>query len=236
MTDRETRRCVVYSRVSTEGQAANGHGLEAQRERGAGYVQMRGWPGEPEYVDDAGVSGKVAPAKRPGLGPALARLDAGEVDVLVTASLSRLGWRGVDVLKLAERAAEHGWGLVVLDLQLDTSTPTGRAMFGMLAVMAQLEREQAVERTKDGLAVARSKGKRFGRPASEATRRAGRRAQELRAGGATYQRIADVLGAEGYLTAGGAKSWNAQQARRAMLTVQQDEQAASQRRAFRGEG
>ena len=231
MTDRTSRRAIVYSRVSTTHQAEDGHGLDAQAAQGAAYCVAKGWPLPPEHVEDAGVSGSVPPAKRPGLGAALERLDAGEADVLVTASLSRLGRDAYEVLGLVRRAQAGGWGLAVIDVSLDTTTPTGKAMFGMLAVMAELERDQAIERTNQGIAAAKAKGVRFGRKLSAATRKAGARAIELRAGGATYQQIADTLGAEGLATAGGASTWTAQQARRAMLSVRQDQDAAAKRRA-----
>ena len=56
----------------------------------------------------------------------------------------------------------EGWTLVVLDPVLDLSTPMGRAMAGIAVVFAQLEREMASERTKDGLAIARAKDKHLG--------------------------------------------------------------------------
>ena len=127
-------------------------------------------------VTDVGVSGTVAPDDRPGLGSALAALDAGEADVLIAASLSRIGRRTADVLALVDRAAA-GWHLVVLDLALDTSTPTGEFALTMLAAVAQLERRQTSERTTAALAAAKARGQRLGRPASDATRSAGLRAR-----------------------------------------------------------
>lgn len=229
MKTRTERRAIVYSRVSTQGQATDGHGLDAQAAQGSAYVLSQGWGGA-EQVVDAGVSGAVAPDERPGLGSALAKLDGGGADVLVAASLSRLGRRVLDVLALAERARDRGWGLVVLDVALDTTSPVGEFSLVVLAGVAQLERRMIGQRTRDGLAAAKRKGVRLGRPASAATRRAGRLALSLRADGATWQRCADVLAADGYRTATGKAAWTASQARRAARTVEQDRTAAAARR------
>ena len=229
MTDRTSRRAIVYSRVSTDHQADTGHGIEAQRQRGAAYVVSQGWPLPPEHVDDVGVSGSVAPDSRAGLADALARLDAGEADVLVTASLSRLGRKVMDVLILAERAQNNGWGLVVLDLALDTTTPTGEFSLVMLAAVAQLERRLASQRTKDALATMKARGERLGRPVSPETMKAGARAIELRRRGgkaAKWAAIARRLNADQYSTPKGGQ-WTGQQVRRAVESVRLSREQAS---------
>ena len=118
---------------------------------------------------------------------------------------------------------------MVLDLAFDTSTPTGEFALTMLAAVAQLERRQTSERTTAALAAAKARGQRLGRPASDATRSAGLRARELRAAGSTWAATAEVLGAEGYRTAAGYRGWSITQARRAVATVDQDEEAAAKR-------
>ena len=228
MTTRPTKRTVTYARVSTRDQATEGHSLEAQRDRTAAYCAAMGLD-HVEHVVDAGVSGGVAPADRPGLGRAIADLDEGRADILVTVSLSRLGRRQDEVTALARRARETGWGLVVMDVGMDTTTPTGKAMLGMLAVMAELERDQCSERTRAGLAKARSKGVRLGRPVSDRTLRAAARATELRAAGRTWQQVADTLTAESFPTARGCPTWSAPQALRAVRSATMTAAAVARR-------
>ena len=166
MTDRKTRRSIAYSRVSTAGQAASGLGLAAQRERAEAYAVAMGYL-PVDAVTDAGVPGSVPPADRPGLGPALDALRDGRADVLIVSSLSRLGRRVTDVLALADQAHREGWALAVLDLSLDTASPTGRFTLTILAAVAELEREQIRQRTRDALAAAKARGQRLGRPVEQ---------------------------------------------------------------------
>ncbi len=131
---------------------------------------------------------------------ALRDLDNGTAAVLIVASLSRLGRSTRDVLDLAARADADGWALAILDLNLDTATPTGRFTLTMLAAVAQLERDQTSERTAAALAAKKTQGHRLGRPASTATRLAGARALDLRADGLTWRAVAQALTDEGYTT------------------------------------
>ena len=178
-----------------------------------------------EAVDD-GISGSVAPGQRPGLAAALEALDSGRADVLIAADISRLGRRASDVLDLAGRAEERGWHFAVLDLGIDTTTPAGRFALTVMAAVAELERGQTAERTRHALAAAKARGQRLGGPVSDETRRAGRRAVELRDGGATWQQIADALTAEGYPTAQKGR-WHPSTARRAVRSIALDDEAAA---------
>lgn len=63
-----------------------------------------------------------------------------------------------------ERSRAEGWGLVVLDFDLDTTTPAGRMFAGVMMQFAQFERELASERTIAALAAARDRGVQLGRP------------------------------------------------------------------------
>ncbi len=97
------------------------------------------------------------------------------------------------MLRLADLAHEQGWALVILDLRIDTTTPTGRMMLTVLAAVAQLERDLTAERTTAALQAAKRRGQRLGAPVSDNTRRAGIRAVELRDGGMTWRQVADQL-------------------------------------------
>ncbi|CAG9612406.1 DNA-invertase hin [Bacillus rhizoplanae] len=104
-------------------------------------------------------------AEREGLAALLDQLREG--DTLVITELTRLGRSMKDLVNIAEDLNEMGVVLVSLKENIDMNTATGRAMFGMLAVMAQLEREWISERTKSGLQSARARGKNGGRPKTD---------------------------------------------------------------------
>lgn len=105
-----------------------------------------------------------------------------------------------------QAAAKHRWALIALDLQVDTSTANGEAMAYVVAVFANLERRLIGERTKAGLAEARRRGARLGRPRllpDDVVRRI----LVEREGGAALQAIADRLTAEGVAGAQGGRRW-----------------------------
>ena len=159
----ETHTAIIYGRVSTREQAESGLGLKAQQQACADYAKTRGW--YDAYYQDAGVPGSVHPSDRTGLGAALQALKKGAAQTLIAQRVDRLGRRASDVIQLAETADKEGWNLVVLDLGLDTSTPTGRMMLTVIAGVAEMERSLISVRTKEALAEAKKQGTRLGRPA-----------------------------------------------------------------------
>jgi DNA invertase Pin-like site-specific DNA recombinase len=137
---------IGYGRVSTRDQ-----NLDAQEDalRAAGCDQI--------YVDKA--SGKLA--SRPELDKAL--IAARDGDEFVITKLDRLGRSTKNLLELSERLRGNGITLVVLDQGIDTSTPAGRMFFTILGAIAEFEHSMMVERTHDGLAAARARGRVGGR-------------------------------------------------------------------------
>jgi len=85
-------------------------------------------------------------------------------DVLVVTRLDRLGRSVLHLVTLGAQLRDRGVGLQVVEQGIDTATAEGRAMFGMLSVLAELQRELIVANTRDGLAAARARGRRGGRP------------------------------------------------------------------------
>ncbi|OJF89627.1 recombinase family protein [Alkalibacterium sp. 20] len=85
-------------------------------------------------------------------------------DTVIIESISRLGRKTLDILSTVEDLKEQGVEVVSLKENLDTSTPTGQAMFQMMAVIAQLERDLTVQRVNEGLASAKARGVKLGRP------------------------------------------------------------------------
>jgi len=201
-TDGHTR-VIGYIRVSTDKQADSGLGIESQRQAILAECDRKGWILD-RFVQDDGLSGKNL--KRPGLQEALEALAKKQVDALVSSKLDRLSRSVADFCQIVEASRRQGWTLVVLDCQVDTSTPVGEMVAGVLAQFAQFERRLIGQRTKDALAVKKSQGVVLGRrpeisPEAEAT------IARLRQEGATMAVIADRLNAEGVATARGGTQW-----------------------------
>jgi DNA invertase Pin-like site-specific DNA recombinase len=202
-------------RVSTAEQADSGAGMAAQRSAIEAEADRRGWL-TVEYVEDAAKSGKDL--ERPAMQRVLDMLARGEADCLVAAKVDRISRSVRDYSGLLERARREGWALVTLDLGLDTTTPLGEAMANVSATFAQLERRMIGQRTRDGLAAKRAAGVRIGRPVtlSEETRA---KIGNLRDGGMSPERIADVLQAEGVATARGGARWYPSTVRRVLSSL-----------------
>jgi DNA invertase Pin-like site-specific DNA recombinase len=207
-------RVVVYIRVSTAEQGQSGLGLEAQRAAAAAYCER-------ENLQVVDVVVEVASAKstkgRPLLANTLERLDRGEAHRLIVAKVDRLARNLLDLLGMADRGDRHGWGIVTLDLGLDTSTPAGRFSLQMMGGAAELERSLIGQRTREALGAARARGTRLGRPRiiSEDTYR---RAFALRESGSTWQQTADTLTVEGHRKANGSPSWAISNVRRLLAS------------------
>jgi len=132
-----------YVRVSTRDQHPE---AQAQRLIAAGCERI--------FTDD-GVSGKHA--SRPQWDEALRYLRAG--DILVTVKLDRIGRSLKNLIAAVEYLQQNDIGLVVLDQNIDTTTPGGKLIFHVLGAIAEFERDLIRERTMDGLAAARARGR-----------------------------------------------------------------------------
>jgi DNA invertase Pin-like site-specific DNA recombinase len=148
-------RAALYARVSTHDQQTLGLQSEAMRS----YINGRGWDAV-KQVEDVGSGAKEQPG-REGLLKAARRR---EVDVVVVWRLDRWGRSLPDLVVTLRALTELGVGFVSLTEALDLTTPTGRAMTGMLAVFAEFEREILRERVRAGIAQARKEGRPHGRP------------------------------------------------------------------------
>jgi DNA invertase Pin-like site-specific DNA recombinase len=198
-------RVVGYVRVSTGEQRKSGAGLEAQRRAILAECRRRGWS-LIETVEDGGYSGKDL--RRPGIQRALEAVESGRADALVVAKWDRLSRSMLDFAGIMDRAQRKGWGLVALDCDVDTTTPTGRAMAHVTMTFAQLERERIGERIREALAVKRSQGVRLGRPRALPAQVERRIARERKAG-KSFAKIADGLNVAGVARAHGGAKWHA---------------------------
>lgn len=152
------------------------------------YCRRRGWDIAAEYVD-RGFSGSTE--RRPALDRLLADCRKRLVDAIVVYRYDRFA-RSLQQLVngLAEFRA-LGIQFVSLHEGVDTSTPNGRLVFGIFASIAEFERELIRDRVRSGLAAARDKGKRLGRPPIDVDRA---EIVTLRGQGRSIRQIASELG------------------------------------------
>lgn len=148
-------KAALYARVSTNEQSVENQLAETRR-----LAEVRGWSAV-EYIDHA-VSGTRE--SRPALDRLLKDAKRRRFDVLVVWRLDRLGRSLSHLVRLLDELTALGIAFVSLNESIDTSTPAGRLQLHLLAAFAQFERERIVERVRAGIARARSKGTRLGRP------------------------------------------------------------------------
>ena len=201
----QPKRVIGYARVSTEEQADSRAGLDAQRTAIAAECERHGWT-LLAVIEDGGYSAKGL--KRPGVRLALETLERGDADALVVSKLDRLSRSMLDFASIMHAAQRHAWGLVALDVNVDTTSPAGEAMANVLATFAQFERRLIGQRTRDALAVKREQGVTLGRPRSLPTDVVARVVREREAG-RSLRAIAQGLDADAVPTAQGGKAWHA---------------------------
>ena len=146
------------------------------------------WQRDDVHVDKA--SG--AKATRPKLDLVMHLLREG--DTLKVTRLDRLSRSVLHLVTLGAELRERGIGLHVIEQGIDTTTMEGRAMFGMLSVLAELQRELIVANTNDGLASARARGRVGGRRPKLTPDQAGLAQELYDAREKTVQQIADLFG------------------------------------------
>lgn len=197
-------RVVSYARVSTDGQADSGLGLDAQREAIESACAARGW----EIVDSYTDAESARSLRRPELAKALELLASGAADVLMVSKMDRCTRSLKDWCELAERSQRERWALVALDSPADPTTPHGEAMVAVQVVFSQLERRLIGQRTREALAVKRAAGVKLGRPAVVSGELRDRIKRERDEDGRSWSEIARRLTAEGVATAHGAAKWS----------------------------
>jgi DNA invertase Pin-like site-specific DNA recombinase len=183
---KKTKRVALYVRVSTDEQTTDN-----QRRELEGVAKRSGWKIVDIYEDN-GISGANGREKRPALDKLLKDAARREFDMIAAWSVDRLGRSLQHLVGLLEELQALGVDLYLHQQGLDTSTPSGRAMFQMCGVFAEFERAMLVERTKAGLARARAKGMRIGRPPVPPVTK--RRIAKLRQQGKSVRAIAKATG------------------------------------------
>ena len=150
-------RVAIYVRVSTVGQTT-----ENQLRELRAVAKREGHEVIAEFTDS--ISGAKGRGQRPGLNSLLEGVTRREFDKVMAWSVDRLGRSLQDLLTFIAELKAKGVDLYLHQQHLDTSTPSGKAMFQMCGVFSEFEREIIRERVNAGLARARAQGKTLGRP------------------------------------------------------------------------
>lgn len=156
-------RVGIYARVSTHDQQTLPMQIKKMRE----YAKNRDWE-VVEEIKEVGSGAKVRPQREELLKKARQR----KIDGIIVWKLDRFGRSLADLITTLNELREMNVAFVSLTEALDLSTPSGRAMAGMLSTFAEFERDIIRERVKAGIADARAKGKPHGRPATAAKKKA----------------------------------------------------------------
>lgn len=153
-----TKRVAFYARVSTDGQTVENQ-LEELREVAARH----GWEVVATFAD-RGISGTKGREGRPQFDKLLKAVARREVDMVAAWSVDRLGRSLQHLVPFLSDLQAKGVDLFLLRQGLDTSSPSGRAMFQMLGVFAEFEAAMIRERVRAGVARAKRSGTKSGRP------------------------------------------------------------------------
>lgn len=140
--------------------------------------------------EDEGVSGVAR--RRPGLDQALAVMKQG--DTLVTWRLDRLGRSLPHLIELVAALQDRGCGFVSLNEAIDTGSAGGKLVFHIMGALAEFERALIVERTRAGMASARSRGRHLGRPRVLSSTQLRKAEEEIAADRETTASMAALLG------------------------------------------
>ncbi len=172
----------VYARVSTQEQKTLPMQVRALR----AYARQRDWT-IVQQIKDIGSGASDRPQREQLMQAARRR----ELNAILVWRLDRWGRSLADLVVTLKELADLGVGFISLTKALDFTTPTGRALAGLLAVFAEFERELLRERVKAGIAQARQEGRPHGRPPT--ARRQTRRVKRLYARGLSKAEIARRL-------------------------------------------
>ncbi len=143
------KKAAIYIRVSTDAQREEGYSIDAQKEMLTAYCVSKSI-NEYEYYIDGGYTGSNL--ERPALKMLIEDIKADKISCVLVYKLDRLSRSQKDTLYLIEDVFNpHGVDFVSLNESMDTSTPLGRLMLGILSAFAQLERENIRERTRMGM-------------------------------------------------------------------------------------
>ena len=151
------KRVGIYLRVSTDGQTT-----QNQRRELEAVAARSGWE-VVDFYEDAGISGSNGRDKRPGFDQLLNDATARKINMVAAWSVDRLGRSLQHLVGFLNELQALNCHLYLHQQAIDTTTPSGRAMFQMCGVFAEFERSMIVERVNAGLARAKANGVKLGR-------------------------------------------------------------------------
>jgi site-specific DNA recombinase len=189
---------ILYTRVSTQLQVNDGVSLDAQERELRRAAGLAGFT-DVEVIREEGRSGKSIKG-RPALVKALDRLDRGEASAIFVTRVDRLARSTQDFLSIIDRASKNNWRIVMLDLNLDTSTYQGRFVVTVMSALAEMERAIIAERQKDIHRDRRETGKVWGvdlGPKTKVPEDIRKLINDYRSKGLSYSKIAEKLNADG---------------------------------------
>jgi len=149
------KRAAIYARVSLKEQ-----NTDLQMDSCERFCEARGWQNVAVVQDH--VTGTRE--RRPGLDQVLAMARGRKIDVLVVWKRDRFFRSTKHLIDTSLELDALGVDFVSVTEQIDTTTPAGKLLVGMLQLLSQFERDVLIERTKAGMAAAKRRGERIGRP------------------------------------------------------------------------
>lgn len=147
MTDSHTGKALLYARVSTQMQVQDGVSLDAQERQLITAAEFHGYENW-EMVREEGRSGKNIKG-RPALQDSLKQLEQKVADALIVTRIDRLARSTSDFLEIVDLSNKQGWRLIMLDLNLDTSSYQGKFVTTVMSALAEMERGIIAARQKD---------------------------------------------------------------------------------------
>ena len=179
-------KSIIYARTSTKDQRLDIQ-LDALNElsKRMNYQLV-------DTIIDEGVSGGKLGMNREGMKRLLQMVNRKEVDVVLVYSVDRVGRKLSDIISITELLSEKGVGLIIHKNGIDTTTSMGRHMLSFFALVAEMEKDFITSRVRDGMAVAKKKGKKIGR--KKLPGKICSQVMALRSEGKGINRIAKILG------------------------------------------
>lgn len=198
------KRAGIYLRVSQDSQTTENQFRILQE-----VAERSGWT-VVEVFEDAGISGSKGRDRRPAFDALLTAVHRREVQIVMAFAVDRLGRSLPDLVAFLSDIQIAGADLYLHQQNVDTSTPSGRMLFQMLAVFAEFERSIITSRINAGLARARANGVQFGRPNLSLERRT--QVQKALTSGLSIRAVAKTTG---------VSTASVQRIKRSMVTVEE---------------
>lgn len=179
------KKVAIYSRVSTSSQTVENQNRELEE-----VAKRLNWQIIATLCDE-GISGAKGRDKRPAFDELMNLVSRKEVDMIACWSVDRLGRSLQHLVSFLDDISERGVDLYLHQQNLDTSTPSGRAMFQMISVFSEFERSMIQERVRSGLERAKASGVKLGRPRLELTKK--QRIEKLLSTGKSINSVAKLV-------------------------------------------